>query len=236
MIRVLICDDDNDICKNIEEILVSINLSDQIEIETCNEPSFITSKEYSLKTIDIVFMDIKYGTENGIEVAKNLYNINNKIKFIFVTSFESYAQNIFLENFNPVGFIMKPINREYLIKTFKKAYDQILDQTKEVVISINGELKIIYLDDLIYIESQGHYLFLHYNNKQIKIREKLDNFQKRLPAYFLRIHKSYLVNLNYIVRINKEACTLKENVVLSVSKSMYQSTVSDFLKFKGEKI
>lgn len=232
MINILICDDDLEACREIRNIISKIDTSNNYTYKLIVDPEDIFSGEVDIQKVDIVFMDIRFGVRNGIDVSNDLHQLNNKIKFIFVTSYENYAQHIFGEDFEPSGFITKPIIENHMIKVFQKVIDKLTSKSNEMLITVNGQINVVDLDKLIYIESDSHYLHLYFIGNEMLIREKLDVFQKKIPIRFIRIHKSFLVNITFINKLSKDSCLVMKKYDLPVSRSMYQEAIENFLKYK----
>lgn len=182
-------------CKNGQEVL-----------------NFLKNKEPG-----IIFLDINMPGISGIEVASKLKSTNSLI--IFSTAYDQYALKAFeLEAFD---YLLKPfdehrffevLNRAKLyIERFQQAifsekfaelykeYNQsIAPHLMEFVIKEKGSQRSINVDDVLYIEASAVYAVLHLNNGTILYRASLNLLEQQLPAYFIRVHRSYLINLNFI--------------------------------------
>ncbi|NER13563.1 hypothetical protein GWK08_08955 [Leptobacterium flavescens] len=98
-----------------------------------------------------------------------------------------------------------------------------MDALKKRVIKNHIVLKDktkLYLSDLVYIKADGHYLNIFIsNNKKHFVRYKLSKIMEDLPPNFIQCHKSYIVNLNYIKRINSKTVFLNNNRTVPLSRS-----------------
>ena len=87
--------------------------------------------------------------------------------------------------------------------------------------------------EIIYIETMGHRNIVHLKDQDFHIYEKLDTFEQLLRAYgFLRVHKSYLVNMQHIRNINSYVMTLDNGVELSVPKARYKEVKREYVDLK----
>ena len=172
---------------------------------------------------DLVFLDIQMPDLNGFDVL-NSGKLNDVPFIIFVTAFDQYALQAF--DVKAVDYLLKPYDDERFFKALEHARTQIamkdsallhqkmvnlLEEQKVQNGEINDviELKekgrnvLVKVEDLCFIEADGNYLRLHEIDQQHLLRETLQNFESRLESgIFLRIHRSIIVNTNYIDRVS----------------------------------
>ncbi|MBR1599732.1 MAG: LytTR family transcriptional regulator DNA-binding domain-containing protein [Lachnospiraceae bacterium] len=87
--------------------------------------------------------------------------------------------------------------------------------------------------EIIYIETMGHRNIVHLKDQDFHIYEKLDTFEQLLRAHgFLRVHKSYLVNMQHIRNINSYVMTLDNGVKISVPKARYKEVKREYADIK----
>jgi len=163
----------------------------------------------SEKKPDVIFLDIQLKSETGFDLLEKT-DINSKI--IFITAFDKYALRAF--EVNALDYLLKPINRERLSKaierlsplreeddkvTNKVNYDDVL------YLMVNRSLKFIKVDSLQCILAEGKYSFIIYNNGKKALASKtLLEWEKILPEkYFVRIHRSTIVNFKYVQRVKR---------------------------------
>ena len=226
--KVIIIDDDE---KNIELLSYYI-------LTYCNEIELVgTASDYYNGIIliensapDIIFLDILLNDKKGFEIL-DIINCHS-FEVIFISSYEKYAIESF--EYEPVDFLLKPLSIEQLKKAVNRAIKRlkekrtISNETKNidfVVIPIEQKLKVIKLRNIVYCESSGNYTTFHLNTDQQYLGYRhLGHYEKILPQNtFIRIHRKYLINIDYINYINKSEgfyCSMGNNkIILSVSKS-----------------
>lgn len=152
----------------------------------------------------------------GLDFAKI---IPDTTQIIFTTAFEQYAVESY--NHKATDYLLKPIRFERLLKASEKALEQNL--MKDAVNSVNyifinseHEKIKINLNDLLYIEGMKDYvkLFLSTQAKPILTRTNLKGIQELLPLNtFIRIHKSFIVNRNKIVKIKSKAVLINSHEI-----------------------
>lgn len=176
-------------------------------------------------SVELIFLDIQMPDLTGIELSKI---IQNKSRIIFTTAFEQYA----IEGYkvNAIGYLLKPFDYDEFLQATLKAQQLILTENEtqtatkneQNFIFVKSEYKLIKIefDAIQYIESMKDYLKIHINTqpKPILTLMSLTKIEEVLPENFLRIHRSYIINLNAIESIERMRVYIK-NEPLPVSES-----------------
>lgn len=244
MVRIAICDDDEDYLFLEKKIIVQYmtNHGYQYIVDTFISGTDFLCINKKIEEYDIVFLDINMSDMDGIETAKKIRQYSDRISIVFVTAFFSYA----LEGYkvNAIRYLLK--DGDSLEDSLAECLDTIFIQTDLHKIRQSFEFlegfQTVELDDIIYIESSLHKLIFHFNKgakKEMSMYEKLDNIDNRICKYgFCRIHKSYLVNLKYVESIERYVVTLTRGIsevkTLSVSQSKYSNAKEEYVLYQGE--
>ena len=232
---IAVCDDEKfyreKVQKLLENYLSGYKINYTIQLFSSGE-EFLQENENKVK-FDIVFMDINMSRMDGIRTALQMRSVHSHTYIVLITAFIQYA----LEGYkvDAVRYIMKD--------TLDSALDECMDTIlKKMQLSrinfsfLDGE-KWLYTDNIFYVESQRHKAVFFYLDEKMEnyhIYEKLDVIEERLSGYgFLRIHKSYLVNMKHICRISNYAVYLDNGEELSVPRLKYQAVKEEFVAFKG---
>lgn len=186
--------------------------------------------------VDLIFLDINMPEISGIAFAKS---INKNIKIIFTTAYRDYAVEGF--NLQAVDYLLKPISFERMLQAINRYFEVSTQQvetqpqpaeTKDFIFvrSDRRMLKITF-KDIIYIESLSDYLKIHLKDQSIITRETISAIEAKLPQKdFLRIHRSYIVNL-----ANIESFTNEEMIVngkaLTISRSYKKDVITKLERF-----
>lgn len=155
--------------------------------------------------IDLIFLDIQMPLITGLEFIKSL---KNPPKIILTTAYREYA----LESYelDIVDYLLKPISFNRFFKAINRYFDTCVRQPiKEsglekdlhkgfVIVNINKKYFKILLSDILYIESLKDYIRIHTPQDTIQTKESISVFESKLPKHFLRIHRSYIINLDKI--------------------------------------
>ena len=218
MIRALIVDDE----------LKSINVLNTLIREHCSDieiAATCTTIHDAKEAVEkhkpqLVFLDVEMPRENGFELI-NYFSEKKHFEIIFVTAYESYALQAI--KVSAVDFILKPVTKEELIKAVDKAIHKIqsnnLDKNwKLLVHNLNSEktsqligipttegLTMVKISDIIYCESANNFTIINTINKQqYVITRHLIEYEELLePFGFLRVHNSFLINMNQITKYVK---------------------------------
>ncbi|MCD4730059.1 MAG: response regulator [Bacteroidales bacterium] len=212
-IKALIIDDERLARKNLNSLLSKYN-----EIEIVGEAEDVDEAIIKIKdhSPEILFLDIQMPRQNGFDL---LSKIDYAGKIIFITAFDEYAIRAF--NVNALDYLLKPISPDRLEKTIQRLLSQsddvkIIDgelrYDDRLFVSVINSFRFISLSEVIIIEAMGNYskLIMKRSPKGVILRS-MKEWEHKLPDnHFTRIHRSYIININYIEKIEKsENSTLK---------------------------
>jgi two-component system LytT family response regulator len=199
---------------------------------------------------EILFLDIQLNEKNAFDILNNLDL--GEFEVIFVTAFENYAVRAF--KYNAIDYVLKPIIIDDLVLAAKKCIRRI-EEKKSLVIKDNSfdkkkasyspkflylpslnKVDLIKIEEIVFCKSDGRYTsFFLKNNEEVVACKNLGQFEDLLDkTSFFRIHHSYIINLNYLISINKNKgyyCEMIDNIYLPVAKRRQESLCS-FLKSK----
>lgn len=235
MLEIVVCDDERFYREKIEKVLKEYLAEHELEYRIQLFPSgeeFLSRSENRVK-YDIVFMDINMEKVDGIQAAMQMRSFHSDTYLVLVTAFINYV----LEGYkvNAVRYIMK----DTLDTAIAECMDAVMEKMKVVRVSfsfVEGERKL-YTDNILYVESRKHKSVFFYMESEIlkyQIYEKLDWVEQKLSGFhFLRIHKSYLVNMKHIRRISNYTAVLDTGEELPVPRPKFQAAKEAFVAYKG---
>lgn len=187
--------------------------------------------------IDLIFLDIEMPVLKGTDFFKNLVN---KPNVIFTTAHRNYAVEGF--DLNAVDYLLKPITFERFFKATEKFLNQ--NQTKPIraIINSNSIKKLndfifirkdrkqlkLNLDSILYIESLKDYIKIHLTNDKHTVKYSISSFLDLLDNRFLRIHRSYIVNVDKITAYTKHDIEI-ESIEIPIGES-YRKTVNEYFQ------
>jgi len=232
--EIAICDDINPILKEIEEQVKSLGIADNVYAFS-NLDTFLFSIDGG-KRYDAVLMDIEWGEKAaGIDVAAELYRLCPETKIIYVTGHIELSQHIFLNRSNLSGFLSKPIDIGLLQANLQKIADTLpYAEQPSLVLRQKGAPISIPFRDIFFIESQGQTVEIHTTEETITVYESLENIMRSLPMEFFQCHKSYIVNMSKIRRIQSGDIHLKNGERVPVSRAKINATKEAYVSFMGQ--
>lgn len=236
MINVAIVDDDNNICVELENILIEYFKKYYLKF---NIDIFYTGQEFikyldNENTYDIVFLDIEIGNLTGVDIGKYIRKTldHRDAKIIYISSFNKYAMELF--DLKPTNFLIKPLNKNKIIEVLKDILNDIELQSNEFIFKVKYDTFRIKYKNILYFES----VKLSKNIKIVTIdntyifRETLSNIEEILEKNnFIKISKSILVNFHNItvfkpveleiILVNNEVLPLSKNRINNIKEIYY---------------
>lgn len=163
------------------------------------------------QNVDVIFCDIEMPDLTGIDFLKVL---QKKPIIILTTAYSEYAVDAFTIGVS--DYLLKPITFERFMLSIERINDLLdaktdkTDETEKIIFIKEGQkTHKINLDELLYIKSSGDYITLFFKDKKMTIYERLKNILLQLPQnQFIRIHNSYIVNINHVESMDKNAALI----------------------------
>lgn len=178
--------------------------------------------------IDLLFLDIQLPDIRGVELLRTL---PNKPLTIFTTAYPDYAIESY--DLQAVDYLLKPIEFDRFVKAVNKATEQMklrnnarfpIQDSFIIVKADHGKHKI-YHKDIIYLESLHEYIAFHtIKDKKILTLMSLAKLEETLPGNFLRIHRSYIVNIDKVSSLYGNQVVLGD-VKLPIGRSYKENTL-----------
>lgn len=194
-----------------------------------NEEVLIEDLMDNNKIFDLIFLDIYMPRINGIDIAKKIYSHSRNSKIIFVSSSDKYYSEAF--NVFAFNYILKPIDPIRL----KDILDQALinieeDRKNQINIFSKGYNYMIYLKDILYVESSDKKVTYHLANRNsLECYNKLDDIYKLLPEeHFIRCHQSYIVNLIHVTKLSNDYFYIGDQKI-KISKKYSKASKDKYL-------
>ena len=224
---------------------------DSVEVIAECADGFSGLKTISTLKPDLVFLDIQMPRLTGIEMLEVL---TEKPEIIFTTAYDQFAIRAF--ELNAVDYLMKPYQKRRFLEAVKKAIDkiqagignkepanQLLSKKPEssapvnrIVVRKGNAINLIPVEQIRYVEAQDDYVMIYHSAGKALKQETMKYYEENLPsADFIRIHRSYIVNIVEIKRIepygkDSHIAILSSGDKLPVSRAGYKQ-LKDELNF-----
>lgn len=241
MIQIAIVEDDSKYAQEIQSFINRYKIDKGLSIET---HSFKTAddflKEFKPGYYQMIFLDIEMPGTNGMQAAKIIREKDDKTFLFFVTNLSQYA----LESYevHAFNFMVKPIDYDNFVLKVERAISMIKsDADQKIIIKIRDKRrdgyaeKIFTVADIKYVEVYNHQIIYHTIDGSFEVREgTMKTVCEKLGPYgFFMCDQSYLVNLKYVNKINKEDCIVGSDVI-KISrrkKSEFLLAVAQYISF-----
>ena len=232
--QLAICDDNLEFLVQLEEYLHTLSQVKSIAAFSTLD-RFLLSVETGAR-YDAVLLDINWNqAQNGMDIAEQLLTLSPQTQIIYITGYgDRFVQQIFLRKSNLSGYLTKPIDPGLLQANLEKAEKAKAAAPPMVTIFSQGKPISLSTDEILYLESQGHTVCIHTAAEIIPVYLRLDDMARLLPDSFYRCHKSYLVNLRQIRRVQQPDLLLKSGHKVPVSRARYAETKEAYLRFVGQ--
>ena len=208
-ITCIIVDDEISSQKVLQHFIAEVST---LELKaTCNNAGEAFKYLQLNSKVDLLFLDINMPNQTGLEFYKTL---SDPPKVIFTTAYSQYAVEGF--EVNAIDYLLKPISFERFLTAINKTIRalNIDNETSEfIILKENKSLHKVLFGDIQYIEAYGDYVKIHTNLKTIITHSTFSNFINNLPNHFLRVHKSFSVNLNKMSQISGNQITIEKHTI-----------------------
>ena len=232
MTRVVIIDDEP-----LAREIVKKHIAQTPDLEVIGEAGdgFEALKVIGATNPDLLFLDIQMPKITGFEL---LELIPEKPAVIFTTAYDEFAIKAF--DANALDYLLKPFTRERFEQAIEKYRNNIqaavqnssnlppvISEQNRIVVKDGSEIKIIPIENVDYLEAYDDYVKIYQGNKYTLKKQTMNYFEKALPQnQFVRIHRSYIVNLTQLTKIesyekNSYVAILRSGARIPISRSSY---------------
>jgi two-component system, LytTR family, response regulator LytT len=225
-IRIAICDDEIKFIDKIKSALFKIQKDHDIhmEIKAFEKPAdLIRLLRADIDSVEILLLDIQIHNESGIDIARKIHGINKEIIIIFVSGFDSFMQLGY--EVNAFRYILKSQISSYLDKNILAAVNELQKRSSQFFdYKVKGEIYRLRFTEIIYFESFQRQIQVVTAKNQDLFYGKLDEIEIQLKDFrFVRCHKSYLVNVDYIESITTNFVKLKGSYNIPISRGKFET-------------
>ena len=195
--------------------------------------------------VDAMFLDINMPDLNGLDFAKSVEQDHSKGPItVFTTAYSEYA----IEGYkaNAVGYLLKPYGFDEFEAAAQKVKDimeirqhaltDVSTDSDDATIYVKSDYRIVRIDisSIIYIEAMSEYLRIYCSDKDkpVIVLLSMKRIEEHLPSSaFMRIHRSYIINLNKILEVKKNHVVLEGDASLPIGDN-YKDTFMNYLNKK----
>lgn len=201
MLNFILCDDNSTILERLHKMLESLFMKHNFDAEV----SFYSTKPEEIldyiksHPVNVVFLDIDLKSQiSGLELAEKIRKKNKNIYIIFTTGHLEYG--LLAYKYKTFDYLPKPITLERLEDTVVRLFEDISYSPKSFI-KIDNKNTIISEEQINYIMKDGMKSIFYTDDKVVEVYNSFNKLESTLPVNFMRCHKSYIVNLNNITRV-----------------------------------
>lgn len=202
MLNFVICDDNLNLLDRLSKILENIfmkhNFDAKIGLKTDEIDELLNYIDDNKTDVLILDINLKSG-KSGLEIASKVRERNKNTYFIFTTAHLEYAMMAY--KFKTFDYLAKPITSERLEETIVRLFEDINGLPKKYI-KLDNKKTIIDESKVLYIKRDGMKLIFHTKARDYETYSSFNKIQESLPDNFIRIHKSFIVNINNIVNLD----------------------------------
>ncbi len=239
MFNIAVCDDKKLICAEIENVILDYRLGSDVKIEV--DVFYSAFELFScLKqggSFQLIFLDIEIPSMNGIELADNIRNYleDYRTKIVFVSGSEMYYRELF--DVQPLHFLLKPFKKEDIIKDLELALHLCGLDRADFEYCIAREWYRLPVAEIIHIQSEGRRMVVTTSDDCVKYYGTTDEaFEQVKNHRFLRIHRAFIVNYEFITRISADSLTTVDGQEFSIGRSYKEGFHRRVAEFERDKM
>lgn len=242
MLRIAICDDDSKFTRKLETLVLqeSQKLGIRADTDVFSDGKTLLKSFQNDDHYELIFIDIEMEQVDGITAARRIREIDRTVLLVYVSGYDKYLKELF--EVEPFRFLSKPLNHAQFDRYFKEACKRINETEVFYQFTFNKEIRKISVKDIVYFESNNRIVYIHLKDGTNEyFYGKLNNVEKELAAsrqYFLRIHQSFLVNYDYIIKMNFFNITInyaRKKMELKISEDRQKEVRRQLCKIAGGK-
>ena len=177
--------------------------------------AFEASSRLANESVDLIFLDINMPGFSGLSLARSL---KDPPLIVFTTAYPQFAVEGF--ELDALDYLVKPYSFERFLKAVNRALDRLSTGADREQggrkLMVRADRKLYALDplDIIFVEGQGDYIRLHLSEKRLVVHDTIKSFLESLPGeHFMRVHKSYVVNLGKIAFMEGNMLNMGEETI-----------------------
>lgn len=203
--RIAVVDDERPARSELRYLIGQFAPSAEI-VEACSSEIFM--EMLKKESFDICFVDISLGGMNGTTLASLIKKNQPEVQIVFATAYQDYAVKAF--EIGAVDYLLKPFDYERVKKTMERVMERAQVRSaaadwdiNKIMVNTGTSFQVLDVSRIVYIETEKRACRIHMDDGSSYLQnESLNNYETSLKSKrFFRIHKSYLINLDYVLEM-----------------------------------
>ena len=234
--RIAVCDDNKLDAKRIEWALLDIGKDMDISYYPSGHDLLDEMKKRDERDqFDVIFLDIYMPGENGIDVADSIKEISSSTDIIFSTSSKEHAIEAF--RVRAIDYLVKPYEEIDIIKAFARVTVSRNDASRApVLLNTGGELRLFRPEDVVRIESDGHYTrVISDDGNEEQVRKSFTEVAERFKEGFVNIKRGLMIRMDRIEAIVGDEVHTCDGTVYTMSRSNKEEITRKYTEYMENK-
>ncbi len=229
-VKICICDDDSEERAYIRSLVRDWERRSGTDTDICEFPdaeAFLFGYEDSVP--DVVLLDIEMPGMNGVELAKRLRAVNKLVQIVFITGYSEYIAEGY--EVAALHYLLKPVSPEKFFSTLDRAVERLETDGRKLVIEAGGETVLLPVYEIRYIEVVRNYITIHAGG-DYTVKKTLKEIGEELDDRFLKVGRSYIVNLRYVSRVTHTELFFLNNEKIPIPRGAYETVNRAIIRLK----
>ena len=210
MIRIAIVEDEKKERAQLQAFIQRFSNENNVEIKTEEFTDGIQLIQEYERNFDVLFLDIEMEKLNGIDTARKIREKDKEVIILFITNLFQYA----IEGYEveAMDFVVKPVNYLAFSSRMNKVLKKLDQKTCHLIpFQVKKETIMLNAHDIILVETNNKKTIIKMGIEAVNCSESMQEVQKKLEAYgFYRCHSGFLINMNYITKLNSETVVVQK--------------------------
>lgn len=236
-IRIACCDDEKQQLELYKTMFTNIEMRQDIKlnVEYFLSGNFMLERFQSEKNpFDLVYLDMDMDEKSGLDLAKEIrQNYHSDCLILFLTNYPKYMQNSF--DVRAFQYMIKPVQFDEFERKFNAARKYLeKDDKNRVVLKIDEDNVVFFTNEIYYIEKEksSKQFLVYLEDKCVVAKGGLSAIENQLlEQHFMRTHRSYLVNMKHIRRIQKNDLVLSNGNLVPISRRKEKELKQQFMRY-----
>ncbi|PKM60799.1 MAG: hypothetical protein CVU99_06325 [Firmicutes bacterium HGW-Firmicutes-4] len=231
MLKIAICEDEEVHKKILVDLIGRYPFETDYSLTTFQYGYELIEASNKGMNFDIIFLDMRLGQEDGIDIANEIRKTDHTTRIIITTSLIEYA--VLGYSVKASDFLLKPFPEEKLFQVLKKLENEIkYSRSSFHEIEINNEKIFLRSDEILYFESLGRKIKVATFEAEHEYYHTISALEKELDSLrFVLCHRSYIINLKNVKSIKTKTAVLKNGVMIPISPKRNQKVYDAFTRY-----
>ncbi|MDG3141980.1 LytTR family DNA-binding domain-containing protein [Streptococcus suis] len=204
MIRIALCDDDKTVGSMVEDVLDNFANRSYFSLDVYEHPRKLYDN--TLTDYQLFLLDIEMGETSGIQLAEHIRSQHADAIIIFLTSHRDYMDQIF--HVQTFDYLLKPLDREKFYRCLNRSLTILENTNRYFTFSYNHAHYRLPLKEIIFFEKNGRNVHIHTSYETYTALLSTKEILAQVSQPFIQIHHSYIVNVTYFYKLEKQVLTL----------------------------